>query len=163
MTRHLAWILVLTGACTAGEASKPVASKPAAPIHIEATEALTDGAGRTTEVEISFTLLRDAGDVALQITPDDGMTISGATASFAYGAGEKGDVFSETVTVRPDSEGVFYLKVLASGTFDGRRMARAAAIPVRTHPEARRDLEPEGRIHMGDDGMRILERPLEEK
>ena len=50
----LAWILVLTAACTAGEAGKHPAGKPVAPIRIDVTEALTDGAGRTTEVEISF-------------------------------------------------------------------------------------------------------------
>lgn len=162
MTRHLAWILVLSAACTVEEPQRQAAGKPAAPIRIDATEALTDGAGESTEVEVSFTLLRDAEDVALQVTPDEGMTIAGET-SLVYGAGERGDRYSETIMVRPETEGVFYVKVLASGTFEGTRMARAAAIPVRTSPDAKRDLTPEGRMVEGADGTPILERPLEKK
>jgi hypothetical protein len=66
------------------------------------------------------------------------------------------------VTVRPGTEGVFYLKVLVTGVFGGRRMARTGAIPIRTSPDARRRIEPEGRVVEGADGVLILERPLEE-
>ena len=139
------------------------AGRPQAPIGIARGTTPTVGVGEEGEIEISFTVHSDVESLQLEVTRGKGLALVSSEGIFEYGTQPGGSSFTETVTIRPEREGILYLNVFVSGVFAGRRMARAGAAPVLTGPGAeRRALAAPGTIRRKADGTRIIERPIDE-
>lgn len=135
--------------------------KPSAPIDISYTVPGDVGVGTSAEVVVTFRLRSPADGLELVFEEGRGLRIDSEETTFIYGPREDGTSISEKVTVTPEVEGVVYLNVFVSGTFDGRAMTRTGAVPVGSG-ERRLD-RPVGVVRTGADGEKILEIPLTPK
>lgn len=132
---------------------------PPIEISYEVPEAI--GAGQEGEIVISFTILADADDIELRLAAGKGLGLVSAGDNWSYGTQAAGSSFSRTVRVRPEEEGIAYLSVFVSGSFEDQQLTEAETVPIRTGPDATRSgLEPPGRVRRDGEGRRVIEVPL---
>ncbi len=137
--------------------------KPAAPIFISDTAPEKAAMGQELSVTVEFKIQKDADNLVLKVTPGKGLRIVGETFLKDYGNKPANTTFSETLEIVTEEEGLLYINVFVSGTFSGKRMTRAGAIPINVGGNQDQKLfETQKRSIIDSKGNRITIMPAEE-
>lgn len=122
----------------------PRPGKPAAPVTIAYSLPKNISLGQTVSVRLEISSNTDCKDLILSVTGDDSLLLDepGFTASF--GASPPGILFSASVNVTPQDEGIHYLNVFVTGTFGGHTMMRSGAVPVAAGTNLKKNLKKTG-------------------
>lgn len=146
---------------TSGEIPEP--NKPSAPISIAYTLPAKASVGETVEVTIEFSTLSDAEKLTLTLTGGNSLELVSPESEINYGTHSMNSVFSETFTVMPLSEGILYLNVFIAGTFNGNRMVRTGAVPIKVGSgNGDEMLKKLGRVTSDAEGQKIVIMPAQE-
>ena len=146
---------------TSGEVPEP--NKPSAPISIAYTVPAKASVGETVEVTIKFSPLSDAEELTLTLTGGNDLQLVSPESEINYGTQSMNSAFSETFTVTPLSEGIRYLNVFIAGMFDGNRMVRTGAVPIKVGSgNGDEMLKKLGRITSDAEGQKIVIMPAQE-
>ena len=79
-----------------------------------------------------------------------------------YGDRGRHTAVTETATVIPRTDGIVYLNVFASGTFNGKKMTSAGAVPINTGTTVRKMLKKSGTGTTDSRGRKLIIMPAEE-
>ena len=136
--------------------------KRSAPIEIAYTVPESASIGASVSVLVTITALADVTDLGLSLTAGEGLSLSGGSFEKSYGAQSRGAVFSETVTVTPNNNGLWYLNVFASAAVNGHKMVDASAVPISVGPSAEKMLKRSGTTARDASGQSIVIMPADE-
>jgi len=81
-------------------------------------------------VTITCRVEKRADELVLTIKAGEGLKMTGAGEERRYGSRRAKSVLTKSIILTANNEGLYYLNVSISGTFHGRRMTRAGAVPV---------------------------------
>ena len=137
--------------------------KSRAPISISYAVPAKAAIGDAVQVTVTMKVLSDATDFDLKLTAGEGLEMPSGAFMKSYGDQPRNASMSETVTVVPNTDGIVYLNVFATGTFKGRKMTTAGAVPVNTGTAARKMLKKSGQATTDSNGQKIIIMPAEEK
>lgn len=134
----LAALLALSILACAGQAlskrkdakQRDMQGKAAAPITISYEGETEINWGMIGDVTIHIRPEKDAHALSVSVTPDARLEIIYGPQQMDFGALTAGQEVSMKVRVMAPEEGLYYLNVLATGTFEGRQMSSAAAVPI---------------------------------
>jgi len=161
--------MVLISPCTSSFAVEKTvhkemsrADKPAAPVEIAYTVPESSSIGASVGVIVTITALVDVTDLGLSLTSGEGLSLSAGSFEKSYGAQNRGAVFSETVTVTPNTNGILYLNVFASATFHGKKMVNASAVPISVGSTPEKMLKKSGATARDASGKNIVIMPADE-
>lgn len=137
--------------------------KPMAPIEVAYTVPESAAIGASVSVVVTIRPLSDVTDLNLQITAGEGLSLSAGDFVRHYGAQTRDTVLSETVTAVPNTQGILYLNVFASGAFKGKTMSSASAVPISVGLSPERMLKKSGKTEHDASGRPIIVMPAEER
>ena len=141
----------------------PEPSKPSAPVSISYTVPAKAAVDESVEVTIKFNTRSDVEELTLTLTGGNGLELVPAEYEIDYGTQPLNSTFSETVTVVPRSEGVLYLNIFVAGTFNGNRMVRTGAVPVKVGSgDIGKMLKKSGQVTSDAEGRKIIIMPARE-
>jgi hypothetical protein len=86
--------------------------------------------GQPLDVDVALMPQIDAGAAAIQVTGGDGLTVAAAAKQVDLPAVEAGQVYRQTVTVTPATDGVLLLGLTISLKHDEMTDSRAFSIPL---------------------------------
>lgn len=141
----------------------PLSGKPTAPVSISYTVPEKADVGESITVTVKFKILSDAENVDLKLTADKGLELTSGETEMAYGSQPANSTFSESVAVVPHTEGILYLNVFVTGTFNGKTMVRTGAVPVNVGTNTRKIMKKSGKITTDSTGRKIIIMPADEK
>lgn len=104
--------------------------KAAAPIAISYEGDTEINWGMLGDVTVFIRPERDAEALNVTVTPDARLEIIHGKQEVEFGAVAAGTEVSMKVRVMAPEEGLYYLNVLATGTFSGRVVSRSGAVPI---------------------------------
>jgi hypothetical protein len=136
--------------------------KPTAPISISYAVPAKVSIGDNVQVTVTIKTLSDVNDFNLKLTTNEGLEMPSGEYLINYGNQEHNSAFTETVTVIPNTEGILYLNVFATGTFNGKKMTNAGVIPINTGTNTRKMLKKSGQAATDSRGQNIIIMPAEE-
>lgn len=136
--------------------------KPTAPISISYTVPAKVAIGDNVEVTVTIKALSDVNDFSLKLIAGEGLEMPSGEYLKSYGNQPRNSSFSETVTVSPNTEGILYLNVFATGTFNGKKMTHAGAVPINTGTATQKMLKKSGKVTTDSKGQKIIIMPVEE-
>lgn len=140
----------------------PLSGKPSAPISISYSVPANVATGDNVQVTVTIKALSDVNDFNLKLTAGEGLEMSSGEYLKSYGSQVRNSAFTETVTVIPNTEGILYLNVFATGTFNGKKMTNAGAVPIKTGNATRKMLKKSGQATTDTRGQKIIIMPAEE-
>ena len=141
----------------------PRSGKTTAPLSIFYTVPPRNAVGDKVRIAVTVKALSDVKGLTLKLAPGEGLSMEGGTFMKNYGDQPRNTEFTETVAVTPSVDGILYLNIFASGTFNGRKMTRTGAVPVQVGANARKMLKKSGQAATDDKGQKIIIMPAEEK
>jgi len=136
--------------------------KSTAPIAISYAVPAKTSIGENVQVTVTIKALSDVNEMTLRMTSGDGLIMPSGEYQKNYGKQVRNTAFSETVTVIPNAEGILYLNVFATGTFNGKKMTNAGAVPINTGTVTRKMLKKSGQATTDSKGQKIIIMPAEE-
>ena len=101
--------------------------------------------------------------LTLKLTAGEGLSMTTGEFIKNYGDQLRKAVISETVAVTPSTDGVLYLNIFLSGTFNGKQMTRAGAVPIKVGSATQKMLKKSGQAATDSKGQKIIIMPAEEK
>lgn len=140
----------------------PRSGKPTAPISISYSVLANVAIGDNVQVTVTIKALSDVNDFNLKLTTGEGLEMPSGEYLKNYGNQVRNSAFSETVTVIPNTEGILYLNVFATGTFNGKKMTNAGAVPIKTGTATRKMLKKLGQATTDSKGQKIIIMPAVE-
>jgi hypothetical protein len=140
----------------------PRSGKTTAPISISYSVPAHVAVGDAVQVTVTIKALSDVADFNVKLNAGDGLEMSSGEYLKNYGNQVRNSEFSETVTVIPNTEGILYLNVFATGTFNGKKMTSAGAVPVNTGTAPRKMLKKSGHTTTDSKGQKLIIMPVEE-
>lgn len=140
----------------------PRSGKSTAPISISYAVPAKVAIGDHVLVTVTIKALSDVNDFSLKLTTGERLEMVSGEYLKNYGNQARNSSFSEVVTVIPNTEGILYINVFATGTFHGRKMTQAGAIPIKTGTATQKMLKKSGKIETDSKGQKIIIGPAEE-
>ncbi|MCZ6688229.1 MAG: hypothetical protein O7H41_01295 [Planctomycetota bacterium] len=147
-----------TNAVDSRPANRSISGKPTAPVNITYTVPDKADVGKAIDAVVSFKVLQAVENLKLTLTEGKGLRIVSERTTFDYGARAAGASFSETISVRPEEEGILYLNVFVTGGYRGKVMTRTGAVPIKTGNKG--TLDAPGRLTRDSEGRRLIEMPI---
>ncbi len=141
----------------------PRSGKTSAPISVSYSVPATNAINDKVKVIITVKPLSDVGGLTLKLTAGEGLAMPTEEFNKNYGDQLRNAVFSETVTVTPSTDGILYLNVFVSGTFNGKQMTRSGAVPIKVGAATQKMLKKSGQAATDSKGQKIIIMPAEEK
>ena len=139
-----------------------VSGKPTAPIEISYTAPASAAIGTSVNVVVTIKALSDVSDLGLKVTANEGLSLNAGELVKNYGAQRRDAIFSETVAATPSAEGILYLNVFASGSFQGKTMIRVGAVPISVGTSPEKKLKKSGTIEKDSTGQSVIVMPADE-
>lgn len=165
-----ATILIFSGGIACSETSNKIISKellqsgkPTAPISISYIVPAKANVGENITVTVEFKTLSDASGLKLKLSAGKGLELTSGKYEVDYGNQPVNSTFSETVTVVPQTEGILYLNVFITGTFNGNTMVRTGAVPINVGSDLRKMLKKPGQVTTDSKGQKIIIMPAQEE
>lgn len=135
--------------------------KTTAPIDVSYTVPESLAIGANVNVVVTITALDDVADLGIRITAGDGLTLNAGELVKNYGAQNRGAVFSETITAMPKVGGILYLNVFVGGSFHGKNMVRASAVPLSVGGAPEKMMKKSGAVERDSSGRNIVILPAD--
>ena len=114
---------------------------------------------------IEFTVIngRDADEVKVNFTVDDGLILNTAISEIRFGPATSASRHSFEIQLTPQQNGLFYINLFASMLIDNRYQTRSFAIPVSVGEyDLKKQRPPVGVISEQADGQLIITMPAVE-
>ena len=139
------------------------AGKMTAPITISYIVPEKAAVRESVSVLVKFQTHSDADDLKLELTTGEGLVFTSGNRNVSYGSQPANSTFSETVTVVPNTDGILYINVFVTGTFDGRTMVRTGAVPIKAGSDVRKMLKTPGQVSTDAQGEKEIQMRAEEE
>jgi hypothetical protein len=140
----------------------PRSGKATAPISVSYSVPANVAIGDNVHITVTVKALSDVDNLSLKLIAGENLQMPSGELLKTYGNQLRNSAFSETVTVIPNTEGILYLNVFATGIFNGKKMTSAGAVPINTGTGTRKMLKKSGQIKTDSRGQKVIVMPAEE-
>ncbi len=141
----------------------PASHKVAAPVSISYTTPKKVALGENALVTITLKADADVDDLTLSVTAGEGLILPNGNYKVNFGSLTNNSTLTEDVLISSSAEGLLFLNLLVSGSFSGREMARAGAVPVQVGDDVRKMLKTSGALDVDSKGRVLTVSPAEER
>ncbi|MCF6217626.1 MAG: hypothetical protein L3J62_04155 [Gammaproteobacteria bacterium] len=140
----------------------PASHKISAPIAIAYSVPKKVSLGEDLLVTVTLTASADVENLTLTVSAGEGLTLPSGRYAVNFGSQQSGSRVTEEIFISPSHEGRLYLNLLVSGSFSGREMARAGAVPVQVGEGVSQMLKTTGAVAVDSDGKLLTISPAQE-
>ncbi len=140
----------------------PASHKISAPVAIAYSVPKKVALGEDLRVTVTLTANANVENLTLTVSAGEGVVLPGGRYDVNFGAQQSGNTVTEEILISSSREGRLYLNLLVSGSFSGREMARAGAVPVQVGDGVSQMLKTTGTPAVDSDGKRLTVSPAQE-